>query len=180
MIRHCFIATVLAAFVAALGLTAPSTALADQSPQTADESQSTTADETESTTAVTLDEMRVQDDEDAEPDDEDAEVDEPAPGIDEAMFVQTVATSALWGAGAGALTGLGFYLLTLGNTSAWVIPQFAGGGILLGGVVGVVQAVARADQPAGTRAADGRVDSVDYVTRDAPTTIDITILGGQF
>lgn len=162
----------VAATLAVVGLLTPGLAVADAGADTEEAS----ADAGEATPAVTLEEMTVQ-----QQDDEDADQPQEAqPETDDAEFVRTVGMSALWGAGAGAAVGLAFFLITLGDASVLVIPQFAGGGLLIGGVVGLVQAMADTEPDPATQAIDERPDSVDYVTQPAPTTVDVSIFEQRF
>ncbi len=94
-------------------------------------------------------------------------------------LVQTIGLNALWGGIAGGVVGLGIYLLTGMDTSPWIIAQFAGGGILVGGTIGLISGLARAEPDPDTRAEE-LPDSVDFVEQHAPATLDIPLVNTRF
>ncbi len=139
--------------------------------------------ETAKNSAVTIDDMTVDSSSDAATGDGDETKQETFaanggssgnPGL-----VQTIGLNALWGGLTGGLIGLGVYLLT--DLSPWAIAQFAGGGILVGGTIGLIAGLTTTEP--GTRALDD-VDttpaSVDWVERHAPETFDLRLLDVEF
>jgi hypothetical protein len=59
-----------------------------------------------------------------------------------------IGRNALAGGVTGALIGVGFFLLTGTDTSPWLIAQFAGGGILVGTTIGLVELLVTSDRMA--------------------------------
>ena len=76
-----------------------------------------------------------------------------------------VGRNALAGGVTGGLIGLGFFLLTSANTSPWIIAQFAGGGILVGTGIGLVELLVNTDR----RYALDPPSSTEWIVRDAPS-----------
>ncbi len=74
-----------------------------------------------------------------------------------------IGRNALAGGVTGALIGVGFFLLTSRNTSPWLIAQFAGGGILVGTTIGLVELLVTSD-----RMALQPPDSTRFLLREMP------------
>ena len=75
----------------------------------------------------------------------------------------------------GGLIGLGIWLLTDMGLSPWTVAQFAGGGILIGAAVGVVEVITRPD-----RYALGPPSSTVWVKQDAPRALMMPFLRLDF
>lgn len=86
-----------------------------------------------------------------------------------------IGRNAVWGGMLGGLIGVGAYLVTGLDLSPWIIPQFAGGGILLGAASGVVEAAFWSDSYAGERS-----NALRWSEREMPTTYDILLLRVDF
>lgn len=94
-------------------------------------------------------------------------------------LAQTVGMNALWGGITGAVVGTGVWLLTGMDMSPWVIAQFAGGGILVGGTVGLLSALATEPEPDPAALQEGS-SSADHIDRLAPQTLDLNLLQHNF
>lgn len=94
-------------------------------------------------------------------------------------LAQTIGLNALWGGIAGGVIGLGVFLLTGMDVSPWVIAQFAGGGIIVGGTIGLISGLATAEPDPGTRA-EQLPDSVDYVRQHTPESLDLPVINTRF
>lgn len=82
-----------------------------------------------------------------------------------------LARNAIAGGVTGGLIGLGVWLLTDMAFSWMRVAQFAGGGILVGAVIGVVELAARPDVYALEPPS-----SLVWVTQDAPRTMMVPML----
>ena len=91
---------------------------------------------------------------------------DPAREMEQTMaWTWIVGRNALAGGVTGGLIGLGFFLLTSANTSPWIIAQFAGGGILVGTGIGLVELLVNTDR----RYALDPPSSTEWIVRDAPS-----------
>lgn len=140
------------------------------------EAVSETGDQTV-TAEVTLDDMTVDQRSDAAQTNSSQTFQQVDESPDTPGMASIIALNALWGGIAGGLVGTGVYLLTGMDMSPWVIAQFAGGGVLVGGTVGLISALVRAEPDPATAELP---DSVDYVEQHAPATLDIPVMGGSF
>lgn len=86
-----------------------------------------------------------------------------------------LARNTLAGGITGGLIGIGIWLLTDMSISAMNIAQIAGGGILIGAAIGVVELLARPD----IYALDSP-NSLIWVQQEAPRTLMIPILKVDF
>lgn len=161
----------------------PTTAFAGDAPADADGETAQQTDATETADpAVTLEEMTA-DEREADSGETDRRStlqqrdDDPDAGTP--SLARTIGLNALWGGIAGGTIGLGYWLLTGMETNPWVIAQFAGGGILAGGTIGLITGLTRAEPEPETRALE-RPDSVEYVEQHAPETFDLQLLHQTF
>ncbi len=100
------------------------------------------------------------------------------PGPPHWMWI--VGRSAAWGGMLGALLGVGAYLVTGLEISPWIIAQFAGGGILVGAGIGVLEAAFWTDDELGAQYIDDTPSSVQWIEADLPTTFELQILNLEF
>ncbi|MBA2662557.1 MAG: hypothetical protein H0U74_09705 [Bradymonadaceae bacterium] len=89
-------------------------------------------------------------------------------------YIGVLTRSAFLGGILGGLVGLGGYLISGRTWDPWNIAYFAGGGILVGTAVGLIEIVARDDRAQGSRA------SLEYLERDMPRTLDVRIFNLDF
>ena len=101
-----------------------------------------------------------------------------APGPPHWMWI--VGRSAAWGGMLGALLGVGAYLVTGLEISPWIIAQFAGGGILVGAGIGVLEAAFWTDDEFGAQYIDDTPSSVQWIEADLPTTFELRLLNLEF
>lgn len=167
------VANWLTALAAALLLLTPSTVLGGQGDQD--------TGETEEVQEVTLEDMTV--------DSEETNAAETTANTEDTFqqrgdtgypgsLAGTIGINALWGGITGALIGTGVWLLMRSDFDAWLIPQFAGGGILVGSVVGLATWLLYAEDEAREEAEQDseRVNSVDWVMRDAPEVHEFDLI----
>lgn len=171
------IAIVAAAFLLLL----PATALAGEDAQ---QLETQTQDEV---AEVTLDDMTVDDAETQKSEEATAGEDYFGQEVVYPGLAASIGINALWGGVTGALIGTGVWLL--GDFDAmdpWMIAQFAGGGILIGSVVGLASWLIwgeTAEAPGRTAETNADVDadverpaSVDWVEQDTPDVYDIDLI----
>lgn len=99
-----------------------------------------------------------------------AEPTAPAPTI-----AGILARNALTGGVTGALIGTGVWLLVDGF-GPWTVAQFAGGGLVVGTVIGAVEIATRPD----IMAMDTTPDSVVWVQQETPETFQVPVLKLDF
>lgn len=92
---------------------------------------------------------------------------------------RTVLGYALTGGAIGAIIGTGAWLLTGRDWSAWTIAQFAGGGVVVGGAVGLIMALLPDEQPPVASAVE-EPSSVKWIKRDMPETFEMPVLELRF
>lgn len=94
--------------------------------------------------------------------------------VDRPHWLSVVGRNALWGGLTGGLIGLGAWLVTDRSWSPWTIAQFAGGGILVGAVVGGMELIVRGSDYAA------RPNSLIWMERDMPKTYELPIIQIDF
>lgn len=86
-----------------------------------------------------------------------------------------IGRNALAGGVTGGLIGLGIWLVTDRDWDPWFIAQFAGGGILVGTAIGVVELLVRSEPYAAEKPA-----SLQWMERDMPETFEVRIFKVDF
>ena len=86
-----------------------------------------------------------------------------------------LARNAVAGGVTGGLIGLGVWLL-VDDFGPWTVAQFAGGGLLVGTVIGAVEIATRPD----VMALDTTPDSVLWVQQETPQTCQVPVLNLDF
>lgn len=87
-----------------------------------------------------------------------------------------VGRSAIWGGIIGGLLGFGTWLVTGLEWSPWVIAQFAGGGILAGAAIGLLEATIWTEEAYGFE----QPASLQWIEGQAPETFDLQLLKIHF
>lgn len=137
-----------------LGLVFPSTAMAGEDSQPADTYRSGTTDDT-----------YYQDD---------VDVDMPEPAW-------TVLNYSLSGAAIGGIVGTGIWLLSGRDLSLWIVPQFVGGGLLIGAGVGALVVLNQDREPVTARTIEAETpNSVKWIERDMPESFEVPVLRLNF
>lgn len=90
------------------------------------------------------------------------------------QWLWVVGRNAVMGGIVGGILGSGAYLLSAFEWSPWIITQFAGGGILVGASVGLIDVMFRDDVFAQ------RPASLDWIERDAPKTLHFRLFETSF
>lgn len=89
-------------------------------------------------------------------------------------WLWVVGRNALMGGAVGGVLGTGAYLLTGFDSDPVIIAQFAGGGILLGASVGLIDVMFREDVFAQ------RPASLQWIARDTPKTVQFRLFETSF